>query len=215
MPRASVYPPSHMRLLLFLAAALIVAPAAAAQDALASGETAPSSTAPALSETVLVVAVPADMAPEARAAAEAAGLGARDIDTDKQFGIGPGSAFLSFGISGTYDVNETITAEAIVGFLSSLTSIGGRVWYRFNRNEGYDLYGFGGVSFLRFGGLFDESAVGVSGGAGVEIGLPQVLDNPDFPPIFLNLDIGIGVTTFDVYDGFSALGGGGGIHFRF
>lgn len=200
-----------MRRLLFALAVLVAASGAAHAQTLTETRVSPEAVAESPGDTALAPTILLIRVDESEVLAEVL----EQIDTDKRFGIGTGSAFNAFGISGTYDVNETITAEAILGIFGSLTSLGGRVWYRFNRNEGYDLYGFGGVSFLSYGSFIDEDAVGVSGGVGIEVGLPQLIGDPDFPPIFLNADIGLGFATFDAYDGFSLFGGGGGIHFRF
>ena len=138
------------------------------------------------------------------------------IETGTRFGIGVGGTFLAYGLSGTLDVTDTITAEAVLGFVGSFTSLGGRLWYRFNQNEAYDVYGYASVSYLNYDvSLFSEDAIGIGGGVGIEASLPQLFDSEDFPPIFINLDVGIGFATFDVYDGFSAFAGGSGIHYRF
>ena len=200
-----------MRFLAHLGLVLLIAAPVGAQTAgfAPSSATASDAATDAPARTVLLIPAAQATPPSPTALIDEA-----EIDTESQFGIGLGGTFFAYGLSGTYDVNDIITAEAILGFIGTVTSAGGRLWYRFNQNPGYDLYGYGGVSFLRVGGLIDETAIGLSGGVGLEIGLPQLLDNDEFPPIFLNADIGLGFSTFDTYN-YSAFAGGSGIHYRF
>lgn len=156
-----------------------------------------------------------------------------DGDTDGEtvglqggkFGVGFASSWPSYGLSGTLQVSETITAEVLLGFLGALTNVGGKAWYRFNRNEKYDLYGYGTVSMYRYDySRFDanlmqivddtETVFGFGAGAGVEAGIRKLFGDDELPPIFLNWEIGLGIANFEFYD-FSAFVFGGGIHYRF
>ncbi|HEX7069522.1 MAG TPA: hypothetical protein VF190_01900 [Rhodothermales bacterium] len=141
-----------------------------------------------------------------------------------KYGVGFASSWPSYGLSGTLQLNETITAEALVGFLGTLSNFGGKVWYRFNRNTNYDLYGYGTVSMLRYKyTTFDtqlrriretESVLGIGAGAGIEAGIQTLFKDDTLPPIFLNWEIGLSMASFDYFD-YSAFIFGGGIHYRF
>ncbi len=139
-----------------------------------------------------------------------------------RFGIGFSSSWPAYGISGTLQFSETLTGEAVVGFFGALTNVGGRVWYRFNRNQNYDLYGYGGVSLYRYsvnlgilGGRVSENVFGAGFGAGVEAGLPRLFKDEDFPPIFVNAELGLALASFQYYGSFSTLSLGLGAHYRF
>ena len=132
-----------------------------------------------------------------------------------RFGIGFASSWPSYGLSGTLQVNEKITAEAILGFLGTVTNFGGRGWYRFNRNELYDLYGYAAASLYRYDYIFDnENVLGLGAGAGIEANLGKLFNQEDFPPIFMNWELGLAYADFKFYD-FSAFIFGAGIHYRF
>ncbi|MBX2822734.1 MAG: hypothetical protein KTR29_23755 [Rhodothermaceae bacterium] len=140
-----------------------------------------------------------------------------------RYGIGIGSAWPAYGISGTLQVSETITAEAVLGFFGDVSNFGGRLWYRFNRNEKYDLYGYGAVGVYTYRGfdpfLLDnrvsETVLGIGAGAGIEAGLPKLFDDEDLPPIFINAELGLAFGSFQYYGGFSSIGLGLGVHYRF
>lgn len=133
-----------------------------------------------------------------------------------RFGVGFASAWPAYGISGTLQVSEKLTAEAVVGLLGTVSNIGGRVWYRFKPDLSYDLYGYGGAGLYRygyFGGA--ESVLGLGAGVGIEAGLAKLFDDEEFPPIFVNAELGLAHASFRYYGGFSSLAFGAGIHYRF
>ena len=140
-----------------------------------------------------------------------------------RYGVGLGSSWPAYGLSGTIQISETITGEAILGFFGDVTNFGGRIWYRFNRNAKYDIYGYGGVGVYRYKGfdsiLLDigvsEGVLGLGFGAGVEAGLAKLFDDEDFPPIFVSAELGIALASFEYYGGFSTISLGFGIHYRF
>ena len=193
-----------------LALAGLAAPALAAQDFAsaapdvlpAAAATGPATEAPAS----ILVAVERGPAAQPAPAVEIE-------EADTRYGIGLGGTWRVQGISGTYDLTDTITAEAILGVLGNLTSVGARAWYRFDKLEAYDLYAYGGASFYRYS-VFSETALGLGGGAGVQASLPKLLNNPDFPPIYISADAGLTYASFNTY-GFSAFTAGSGIHYRF
>lgn len=114
-------------------------------------------------------------------------------------------------------VSEKLTAEAILGFLGNVSTYSARGWYRFNRNPEYDLYGYAGAGVYRYGydilGI-NENVLGLGAGVGVEASLAKLFDDEDFPPIFLNTELGLAYANFDYYN-FSSLSYGFGIHYRF
>lgn len=132
-----------------------------------------------------------------------------------RFGIGTGSSWPAYGVSGTYRVTDQITAEAILGLFGAIQSITGRGWYRFQQDPTYDLYAFGTAGIMRYDYIIDtESSLGLGGGVGIEFSWAKILDNADFPPIFSNIDIGLVLANFDRYN-WSGFSFGGGIHYRF
>jgi hypothetical protein len=146
-----------------------------------------------------------------------------------RFGIGFASSWPAYGLSGTMQISEAITAEAVLGFLGAISNFGARGWYRFNRNPTYDFYGFASASLYqyRYRGLeYDrqsldlreksvtENVLGVGGGAGIEVGLQSLFKDTALPPIFMNWEIGLALASFDHYN-FSAFMFGGGVHYRF
>lgn len=141
-----------------------------------------------------------------------------------RYGVGFASSWPTYGLSGTIQLSETLTAEAVVGFLGTISSFGGRAWYRFNRNPNYDLYGYGSASLYQYRyttlGLdfstrrATENVLGLGGGVGIEAGIQTLLKNDELPPVFLNWEIGLGIASFDHYN-FSSFVFGGGIRYRF
>jgi len=135
-----------------------------------------------------------------------------------KYGVGMTSSWPIYGLSGTMQFNETITGEAVLGIFGALTSYGVRGWYRFDRNENYDFYGYGSLSILqhrysRFGGG-TESVMGLGGGVGVESSLQKIFDDEDFLPLFVNAELGLAFANFDHYN-FSSFVFGFGIRYRF
>lgn len=142
-----------------------------------------------------------------------------------RFGIGFASSWPAYGISGTMHFNERITGEAVLGFLGTISNLGGRAWYRFNRQTNYDLYGYAAASLYQYRyNAFDpltlgtrketENVIGIGGGAGIETGLRALFKDETLPPIFFNWEIGLALANFDYYN-FSSFVFGGGIHYRF
>lgn len=137
-----------------------------------------------------------------------------------RFGIGVASSWPAYGISGTLQVSETLTAEAVLGFFGSVSNFSVRGWYRFNRNESYDLYAYGAVGVYRYRynliiNSGTESVLGLGAGGGIEGSLQKLFEEEDFPPIFVNAELGLAFASFEYYSGFSALIFGIGIHYRF
>lgn len=141
-----------------------------------------------------------------------------DVGDLKKIGAGLQSSFPTFGISGIYNLNEQMAAQAVLGFIGSTSAFGGRFLYRFRREENYNFYGYGMLGIFRHKtwGLHDkyilkwetETVAGFGLGGGVEYffeGLPE---------IGWNAELGIGIVDFEYYD-FSAFMFGLGAHYYF
>jgi hypothetical protein len=143
-------------------------------------------------------------------------------DGGSRFGLGFQSSWPAYGLSGIYDVNDRITAQAVLGALGAVTTVSGRGLYHFSRQEKYSLFGFGTVGLWRYsydilGHDESESTVGVGGGAGVELDWQGILDEDDdgsFPPLYSTIDLGLTMASFDAYN-WNAFGFGVGLHYRF
>jgi hypothetical protein len=132
-----------------------------------------------------------------------------------RYGLGVTSSWPAYGVSGTLQLTDKITAEAVLGFFGTVSNFGGRGWYRFNRNVNYDLYGYAGASLYHWGNqLYDESVLGLGGGVGIEAGLATLLNDETFPPIVVNAEVGMAFADFEYYD-FSSFVFGAGVHYRF
>lgn len=144
-------------------------------------------------------------------------------DDASRFGVGFQSAWPAYGVSGLYDVNDRITAQAIVGAFGTLTTLSGRVLYDFQQAPKHSLYGFGttGVwrhSYSVLGDSDTESSFSAGGGAGIELDWRAIVDGdsdePTFPRLFSSFDLSFVAASFDFYD-FSGLVFGTGLHYRF
>lgn len=152
------------------------------------------------------------------------GLSAQEgAEPNGRLGVGFQSSWPAYGLSGLYDVNERLTAQAVIGAFGSVTTISGRGLYHFQREEKYSLYGFGTVgiwrhSFRALGNSESETSPGVGGGAGIELDWRGLLDasgnGSGFPPLFSSIDLGFVAASFDNYN-FSGLVIGAGLHYRF
>ena len=121
-----------------------------------------------------------------------------------------------YGLSGKYDVTDKITAQGIFGLwgYSSLTSITGRVNYKFKQEQFYDLYSYGSISSWSWdNSIYDETVIGFGAGAGGEYDIRGI--DPTFIPLYVSADIGLQYASFDHYGGFGGLGIGLGVHYKF
>ncbi len=140
-----------------------------------------------------------------------------------RFGIGFQSSWPAYGLSGVYDVNDRVTAQAVLGAFGALSTLSARGLYHFQREESHTLYGFGTAGIWRHsytftGGSESQTSPGFGGGAGVEFNWRNILNGSGngstFPPIFSSIDIGFVAASFDNYN-FSGLVIGAGLHYRF
>ena len=148
---------------------------------------------------------------------------AQDRD-DLKYGVGFQGSFPAYGISGMMDVNETISVQAILGFFGSLNTYAGRGLYRFKKERDWEIYGYGMIGIWSYDGVgvrtgfalenYTETAVGFGAGAGLEYDWRAL--SPDLPPLFWNVELGIGIVNFNKvnYD-FNTLLIGLGVHYRF
>jgi hypothetical protein len=132
------------------------------------------------------------------------------------FGIGFESSWPSYGLSGIYDVNDRISAQAVVGAFGTVTNFSGRGIYRFTREDNYNVFGFGTAGLWNYSGLTDESVLGLGAGAGVELDWQRILasNGTGFPPLFSSIEIGMVLAEFEYYN-FSSFSVGAGFHYRF
>jgi len=144
---------------------------------------------------------------------------AQESARDTQWGVGFHSSFPSYGLSVQYDISDQIVAQGILGAFGTVSNLGARGLYRFQRERVYDLFGYGAVGVWRWGGSIladSESAVGVGGGAGIELNWQEIItpDDYSFPPIFSSIELGFTTASFRNYN-LSGFIMGGGIHYRF
>ena len=121
-----------------------------------------------------------------------------------------------YGLSGKYDITDNLSAQAIVGLwgYAGLTSVTGRINYKFKEQNFYSLYGYGSVtSWSWSNSLYDETVFGFGAGAGAEYDIRGIDRN--FIPLFISVDLGLQVASFKYYGGFGGLGLGLGIHYKF
>jgi hypothetical protein len=132
-----------------------------------------------------------------------------------QMGVGFQSTWPAYGLSGIYDVNPQVSAQAVVGFLGSWTTLSGRALYRFAQQPSFDPYGYGMVGLWRYSsGFANASAASFGGGAGIDFDLRRV--GPELPPLYLNMELGLSVVNLDLagYTG-AVMAFGAGFHYRF
>lgn len=116
----------------------------------------------------------------------------------------------SYGLSAKFDLNEKMTAQGVLGLLGTVQNYSGRLLYRFQDKEEFDLYGFGSLGMYRYDYyLGDETAFGFGAGAGIEYDLSNALDGI---PLTVSGEIGLGFVSFDYYS-YGALGFGVGFHY--
>jgi hypothetical protein len=142
---------------------------------------------------------------------------------ESRFGVGFQSAWPAYGLSGLYDVNDRVTAQAIIGAFGTVSTLSGRLIYDFQQQPKHALYGFGTTGVWRHSysvlGVSDsESSFSAGGGAGIELDWRAIVDGdaaePTFPRLFSSFDISFVATSFEFYD-FSGLVIGAGLHYRF
>lgn len=130
-----------------------------------------------------------------------------------------GDAYLGlqwYGLSGKYDITNKVTAQAIVGMwgYAGLTSITGRVNYKFQEGRFHNFYGYGSLTSWSWNdSYYDETVIGFGVGAGGEYDIRGI--DRGFIPLFISADIGLQYASFRYYGGFGGLGLGLGLHYKF
>jgi hypothetical protein len=86
-------------------------------------------------------------------------------------GLGFQSSWPAYGVSGTYDLNQRLTGQAVVGAFGTLSTFSARGLYHFQREEKYSLFGYGTAGVwrhsIRFLGTSEnETSPGVKGEQG-------------------------------------------------
>jgi hypothetical protein len=132
-----------------------------------------------------------------------------------KYGVGFQGTWPAYGISGMMDINEEISAQAIVGFFGNLNTFAARGLYRFQNEDYWNLYGFGMVGAWSYSvGSLSETSPGFGLGGGISYDWRAF--DPNLPPLFWNLELGIGFVNFDEVDyNFSTILFGAGVHYRF
>lgn len=148
------------------------------------------------------------------------GVASAQEQKETKFGVG----FQGWGISGMMDVSDKVSVQGILGMFGDLRTYAGRGIYRFRREPLWNAYGYGMVGM--WSGSYSkwdayrgdyveetETAMGFGAGGGIEYNWQAF--SPNLPPIWWNLEAGIGSVGFDHYNDFSAFMFGGGAHYRF
>lgn len=120
------------------------------------------------------------------------------------------------GLSAKMDLNDKLTAQAILG-VGTFTTVTGRGLYKFMKQDKLDVYGYGSLGFWHWGGdrYYDsESSMTFGAGAGIEYDL-RGLGAQFTAPVFVSSELGLNVVSFDNYGSVSALGFNIGIHYKF
>jgi hypothetical protein len=132
-----------------------------------------------------------------------------------KIGVGFQSSWPAYGVSGIYDVNPTLSAQAVLGFLGGWTTVSGRGLYRVAQRPYIDPYGYGMVGMWRYdSGFTDASAFSFGGGGGVDFDLRKLA--PDLPPLYFNMELGLSIVNLELagYTG-ALMAFGAGFHYRF
>jgi len=123
------------------------------------------------------------------------------------------SSWPSHGFSLKMDLNEKMTAQAVVGFLGTVNNYALRGIYKFKKEQFYDMYGFGSLGILTWSNdIYDENVFGFGGGAGAEYDIRGI--DSSFIPLYVSAELGLNIASFDHYN-FSSLGLGVGVHYKF
>ncbi|CAN5718763.1 hypothetical protein BH23GEM9_BH23GEM9_12320 [soil metagenome] len=132
-----------------------------------------------------------------------------------KLGVGFQSSWPAYGLSGVYDVNSKVSAQAVVGLFGGWTTLSGRALYHFAPQPSIDPYGYGMVGIWRYSlANANASAASFGGGAGFDWDLRKVA--PDLPPLYLNLELGLSIVDLELagYTG-AMMAFGAGFHYRF
>lgn len=137
-----------------------------------------------------------------------------------RYGLGIQGTFPAVGISGKMDIANELEAQAVLGFFSTLHAYAGRILYKFQQDDYWDMYGYGSVGVWSYreryitGVRRSESTVGFGFGAGVQ--WDWRARNERLPPIEWNFEVGFTLFNWDEVDyRSSTIMFGVGGHYRF
>ena len=130
----------------------------------------------------------------------------------QQYAIGYQFSWPTSGVSGKYRIDNRVSVQAELGILGNYTSFWGRANYMFRNKTRWNLYGFGGTGIIT---TVDDglTTVGLKGGAGIEYNLQAV--EPEFPPVWVNFEMGLTYFDTDSVKNPLRLGYGLGFHYYF
>lgn len=141
-----------------------------------------------------------------------------DLVHQEKYAIGFQSTWPAWGLSGQMDINDKLTAQAVLGFAGETNIYALRGLYNIKKSSTpflHNYYGFAAIgdytspSYDFNGNSTRESVIGFGLGAGVEAAPFEDL------PIWLSLEVGASFAGFDNYSGFNTIGFGLGMHYRF
>lgn len=164
---------------------------------------------------VYVVSAHAAFTPELSDTVEVA-INPQVVDNPENFryGVGFQSTFPAWGLSGTMQITDEISGQLILGPFGILNTFAGRGLYSFQEEQYWNLYGYGmlGVWTYNYIGSRRESSLGIGAGAGIQYDWRAW--NDELPPLFWNLELGLGFVNLDHYN-FNSVMLGTGVHYRF
>ena len=140
-----------------------------------------------------------------------------------KFGIGLQASFPGYGISGIVDVTDKVSIQGILDFIGDLKMYAGRGIYRFTKKPFWNAYGYGAIGawsypykVLESGKLVKKTETVLGFGAGVGIEYNWQALARELPPLWWNVEVGLGIVKFEkaVYD-VSTITLGLGVHYRF
>jgi len=140
--------------------------------------------------------------------------GQEETSGGEKFAAGVHLGNQTTGFSLKYRATEKITGQATFDFAGSITNYGLRGLYAFNTGPDYEIFGYAALTLFRFDSfLVDETTIGFGGGAGIEYDLRSLA--PTLPPLFASAELGAALGSFGRFSGFSTVGLGLALHYRF
>ncbi|GEM_PF-6990949 len=139
----------------------------------------------------------------------------------RDLSLGYQSTMRSAGPSIRYPISEDVTIGGVVGALGSTTSAVVRGMLYFQDTEALDYYYYGQLGYWRYTNRFiigsqsfeSDSGVGIGVGVGLDYDLLEAV--PEFIPLTISIEAGIGYVAWGDYSGFDLLTLGLGFHYRF
>lgn len=121
------------------------------------------------------------------------GVASAQEQKETKFGVG----LQNWGISGMMDVSDKVSVQGILEAFGYLKAYTGRGIYRFKRESVWNAYGYGMVGMWSYSYDADwdrakgtETAMCFGAGGGIEYNWQAFA--PNLPPIWWNLEAGIG-----------------------